>query len=67
MGLESKILSMLISERDNYGISSMKSPYGAHDIPYQVGIRQGTYNGLDKAIALIGALLEDKAKKDDLL
>ena len=67
MGLESKILSMLISERDNYGVSSMKYPHMGPDITYQVGLRQGTYNGLDKAITLIGVLLEDKAKKDDLL
>jgi len=67
MGIESKILSLLISERDAYAINSITSIYGGHDIQYQVGIRQGTYSGLDKAIKLIGALLEDKAKKDDLL
>lgn len=47
----------------------MASPFvgGDNSVANAAGFRQGVYRGLQMSIDAISEILEDKAKKDDLL
>ena len=67
--IESEILRALHSAVEMHKNVSMSTPYSSDDgsIAYQVGLRQGIFNGLTRAARIVADTLEDKVKKDGLL
>ncbi len=68
--IEREILKGLTEAINNHMRWSLSSPMGQgndQSIAYAVGFRQGVYKGLQTALEYVNGLLEDRAKKDDLL
>lgn len=67
--VESEILKRLHGILDDHCRWSMASPFvgGDNSVANAAGFRQGVYRGLQMSIDAISEILEDKAKKDDLL
>jgi hypothetical protein len=66
---ESEILKTLNAALIDHMNWSMSAAYAGQDnsIAFTAGFRQGVYKGLKMALDAVEAVIEDKAKKDDLL
>jgi hypothetical protein len=61
---ENAIIGAIEQAAQDLAFASIKKPYEGQEMAYQVGIRQGKYQGLKEAVSIIVAILEDTAKKD---
>ena len=65
---EKKIINLISGRLTEYAKQSITVAYGADvNLPYAVGLRQGTYKGLATALEYILGIIEAEANKEKLL
>ena len=65
---EKKIINAISDRLTEYAKQSITVAYGTEvNLPYAVGLRQGTYNGLTLALQYVSGIIEAEANKEKLL
>jgi len=61
---EGEMIAVIKQTADAYALHSIGASYSGVDLPYQVGLRQGTWRGLNMAIEAIQKKLKEKEDKE---